>query len=100
MACNNENQIKKQLLEKTPVGSNMEQILAFCSQEKLKCNRSDTAGYLDQDSGEVVGVKSIWGVLKEQKATPLTITSVSAYWGFDKDGRLIDVWVWKTSDTP
>lgn len=99
-ACANENQTRKQLFEKTPVGSGMAQVMTFCKHENLKCNRSDTAGYLDQDTGKIVGVKSIWGVLAERKTTPLTITSVSAYWGFDKDGHLIDIWVWKTTDAP
>ena len=99
-ACSNVGQIRKQLLEKTPIGSDMAKVLMFCALEKLKCNRSDTAGYLDQDTGKGVGVKSIWGVLTERKTTPLTITTVEVYWGFDNDGRLIDIWVWKTTDAP
>ena len=27
-------------------------------------------------------------------------TTVTAFWGFDSEGRLIDVWVWKTPDAP
>ncbi len=99
-ACANEVQERKKLLEKTPIGASFDEVLAFCAQRKLKCKQSKTAGYFDHKSGKTVGVQSIWAGISEQKETPLTVTIFSAYWGFNKDGKLIDVWVWKTVDAP
>ncbi|WP_124950069.1 hypothetical protein [Sulfuriferula thiophila] len=99
-ACSSIVQIREHLLEKTPIGTKFDQVISFCASNNLKCYHSDTAGYLNQDTGKVVGVKSIWTGLSERKESPLTVTSISAYWGFDKDGKLIDIWVWKTIDAP
>ena len=98
--CVNESWIRKELLEKTPTGTSMNQVLELCSREKMTCKRSDSAGYLNQDTGKGVGVKSIWGIFLERKTTPLTIVTVEVFWGFDKDGKLLDIWVWKTVDAP
>ena len=98
LSCNKEEDFRALLHIKTPIGSNISEVRKFCSSEKFKCNQSDTAGYLNQHTGKVIGVKSIWGVIKEVNIIPLTTTSFSAYWGFDKDGRLLDIWVWKTID--
>ncbi len=99
-SCASEDQIKRELLKKTPVGSSIAQMMELCGNKSWKCNYSDTAGYLDQRTGKTVGVKSVWGLLSEYKTTPLTIVSVEAYWGFDKYGNLIDIWVGKTTDAP
>jgi hypothetical protein len=99
-ACKNENDITGDFLKKTPLGHDFHQVMEFCRAEKMKCNSSENSGYLNQRTGKVVGQKSIWGVFSEQRETLFTITSVSVYWGFDKDGHLIDIWVWKTTDGP
>ena len=99
-ACSSEEQIKKELLEKTPIGTEMSVVTAYCISEKLKCNRSDTTGYIDRHTGKVVGVKSIWAPLDMRRTSPLTINSTEVNWGFDKDGHLLDIFVWKTIDAP
>jgi translation initiation factor 2 alpha subunit (eIF-2alpha) len=100
VACAEESKVRNELLQKTPVGTSFNEVLAYCTNNSLKCRQSNTAGYLNQKTGETVGVKSIWAVLSEKKEAPLRISSVSAYWGFDKEGKLLDVWVWKTVDAP
>ena len=100
VACSDESHVRSELLQKTPIGTSFEEILSYCANRNLKCRQSNTAGYLNQKTGQVVGVRSIWTVLSERKETPLTISSISAYWGFDKEGRLLDIWVWKTVDAP
>ncbi len=100
MACTNEDQIREQMLKKTPIGKGISDVKAFCVSENLACSYSDTAGYWDQYIGKTVGVKSIWAVLSEYKTTPLTITTVTVYWGFDNEERLVDIFVWKTIDAP
>jgi len=98
--CATEEQVRADILQKTPIGIDMNQVMAFCASQKLVCKSSNTAGYLNQHTSKIVGVKSVWTVISEQRLTPLTITTKSCFWGFDKDGRLIDVWVWKTTDAP
>lgn len=100
VACSSEYQMRTQLLEKTPIGSSFDQVLEHCSKFNLKCFQSSTAGYLNQATGKVVGVRSIWAVVDEHKDAPLKIVSIAAYWGFDSNGKLIDIWVWKTIDAP
>lgn len=92
---------RDELLKATPKGSSIEQVLNFCRSNGLQCNHSDTAGYLDQDTGKEVGVRSVWANLHVEKKNALPIISTtSAYWGFDRDGKLLDIWVWHTSDAP
>lgn len=99
-ACGNVAEIRAGLVKETPLGAEMSRVLAFCKREKMQCKRSDTAGFLNQDTGQIVGVKSVWGLVTERKSSPLSTTSTEAYWGFDKDGHLLDVWVWRTTDAP
>jgi hypothetical protein len=100
IACSGEEKARKAILSDTPIGMSFSQVISFCSKNQLKCSFSYTAGYLDQRTGKVVGVKSIWTVLNEYNNSPITISSSSVYWGFDKDDKLIDIWVWKTIDAP
>ncbi len=72
----------------------------FCAVRKLVCKQSLTAGYMNQDSNVVVGSSSIWAVVSEERIAPLMVRSVEAFWGFDREGRLLDIWVWSTIDAP
>jgi len=51
-------------------------------------------GFVTADQ-KVVGVTSMEGNLGD-----IGPMNVSAFWGFDRDGRLVDVWVWRTFDVP
>lgn len=62
-------------------------------------------GFWRQESYEpmtVVGVSSIRVNLGDYRSALtfffLFITNVTAFWGFDAEGKLIDIWVWKTTD--
>lgn len=100
MACMNEDQIRKQILEEIPIGKKISDVNAFCVRKNLACSFSDTAGYWNQYTAKTVGVKSIWAVLNEYRTTPLTTTTVTVYWGFDGEEKLVDVFVWRTIDAP
>jgi hypothetical protein len=89
------------LLRAAPKGSSMEQVLALCQKRGFRCQRSDTAGFLNQDTGQAVGVRSVWATIKTGRSLMLPfVSSTAAYWGFDQEGRLLDVWVWRTIDAP
>ena len=50
---------------------------------------------------KIVGSSSLEMHLGEYRELPIPLsTDVTAFWGFDGNGRLIDVWVWKTTDGP
>lgn len=91
---------RQELLIKTRLGSSMEQVMVYCVDSNLKCKRSDNVGYHNGRTGEFVGVKAIRTRLYERSDHPMMRTSIVAYWGFDKDEKLIDIFVWKTIDAP
>ena len=97
LSCSSTSAVRTRLLQETPVGTSFEQVWNFCVAREKKCYQSLKAGYLNQDTGKIVGVYSIWANIDEQKLKAGTIT---AYWGFGSDSRLIDVWVWRTIDAP
>jgi hypothetical protein len=44
-----------------------------------------------------VGQKHIRAEMGHYHTLPF-ITSISVFWAFDEEGKLIDIWVWKTVD--
>jgi hypothetical protein len=100
VACKPAFAVRHSLLNETPIGTTFERVLKYCSTVSLNCAVSKTAGFLNQDTGKVVGVQSIWATLSQNATIPLVKSTVTAYWGFGSDGRLIDIWVWRTNDAP
>lgn len=95
-----EETIEASLLAATPLGSSAQDVVRAL-EKKGHPVRVSSAGVYKQKPGtksEVVGVASIRVLLGEYRA-PL-ITSVSAFFAFDADARLIEIWVWKTVDAP
>jgi hypothetical protein len=100
VSCADTTDVRRELLKQTPIGSSMEQVADYCAKLNLRLNRSNTSGYLNQETGETVGKKSIWATIDERKTNPLMVVTVVAYWGFDENGKLLDIWVWKVTDAP
>ena len=59
----------------------------------------EDVGYLDQRgrANHVVGVRRICTELGSYQGLPFR-TDVTVLWGFDQQGKLIDLWVWKEQD--
>jgi hypothetical protein len=99
--CRPESSIRASLLRGTPLGSTSQEVRAFVqSRGWLDRNYIGDSGFLKQEAGVPaveVGVTSIRGELGRYWSVPFQ-TSVTAFWGFDANGRLIDIWVWKTTD--
>ena len=98
--CTSPERVRSDLLQQTPIGSTIEMVQDFCVKKQLVCKRSDNSGYLNQDNNVVVGTRSVWTTISRNSDRPMIIRSVSAYWGFDENGRLLDIWVWITYDAP
>lgn len=93
-------QIREYLLKKTPLGSSFQSVTKMVENEGwLNRNYVGSGGYLVQEPGRAsyeVGVSSINGHLGKY-GFPLRV-HVSAFWGFNEKGELVDIWVWKTVD--
>lgn len=95
--------IEASLLRLTPLGSSPEAVLEVAQREGWKHVRSvPNAGFSKQayPKSETIGVSSIRASLGDYTSGPLMTTNATAYWGFDKERRLIAIWVWKTIDGP
>lgn len=99
-AHSSEQALREGILRDTPLGASMERVALYCQSSGWSCKRSEVAGYLDQKANKVVGVKSIRGDYDEKKGGVSMPSSISVFWGFDADGRLLDIWVWRTIDAP
>jgi hypothetical protein len=95
--------LRSKMLEKTPLGMEMNEVEKIAKELGGRTDVSTTAGFDKQDSSDhrVIGVKSIRTDIGDYWAVPpIPIsTSVTYFWGFDENGKLIDIWVWKTTDS-
>jgi hypothetical protein len=96
-----ENSIRAALLKKTPLGSSVTEVRMFVDRRGwLDRKYIGSGGFLKQAPGkpaEVVGATSMCGDLGHYWL-PFR-TDVTAFWGFDTSNRLVDIWVWKTTDS-
>ena len=95
--------IRSDLLKETPIGMSFDKVTSKLESMNLETEPSNT-GFHKQEraSSEIIGVRSIrvfLGEYREVRAFPyLFLTTVDALWGFDEDGKLIEIWIWKTTD--
>lgn len=94
-------EIAQGLKELTPLGTSYERAAAVLERRYSKTKKNEKTGFLLQEMThqETVGVKSIEVHLGQYFQLPLGRTSVDAFWGFDTNGKLIKVWVWKITDS-
>lgn len=91
--------IRERLLKQTPLQSSKQLVIDFCDLKKLKCQVTDGRGFYRSGEKVPVGVKSIRGHLDDYTSKGFNV-SIEAFWGFDADDRLVDIWVWDTYDGP
>lgn|SRR6266540_828856 len=96
--------LRASLLKSTPPGSSFSDVWTFAGKRSwLVRGHGTNYGITPADVGgpraatEPVGVKSIHGHLGHYWGCPWRI-DVDAYWAFNAEDRLIDVWIWKTPD--
>lgn len=95
-------EIRQALLVETPIGSSFEEALQRLRERGYSPAPSNN-GFYRQEAGQLpttVGVSSIRVTLGDYWWIPFLNTTVTGFWGFDSNGRLIDVWVWNTTDSP
>lgn len=95
--------LRSHFLRQTPPGSTVNEVLGRLRDCGYQPVFRPAYGFLRQEPGAgpgPVGQSSIEADLGHYRTLFLFDTSVETFWGFDSSGRLIDVWVWKTTDAP
>jgi hypothetical protein len=95
--------IRERLLKAAPLGSSLAEVEAVVKSGGWPYEVDTRGGFYDQRvrPSRVVGAQHVQANLGDYRDIPIFLaTNVTVFWGFDVDGRLIDVWVWKTTDGP
>jgi len=93
--------IRAHWLKETPLGTSIDDVEANLRSRGLSPQVSKNAGFLKQEPGNtvVVGQQSIRLHLGTYRSSPFAFTSVTAFWGFNERHQLIDIWIWKATDS-
>jgi hypothetical protein len=96
--------IEKYVLRATPLGSGIRTAEQFCRDHRFEmCPVSRESGFRKQavpGYPTIVGEMHARGFAGDYPMGEHFIVSTSVFWGFDKNEKLIEVWVWKTIDGP
>ena len=101
--------IKNEILKLTPIGTSMEDVIKI-----IQSKRQWEIDYISHEHGyrrpgtpdipdialggeTIVGEKSIRVFVGEYRN--IFITSVTIFWGFDKNSKLVEIYVWKDKDS-
>jgi hypothetical protein len=95
--------IRSSLFRQTPLGSSYDDVSLFLKKKQWldESYEGEHSGFDKQDVRPpvTVGTSSLCGQLGSYRMFPYFFeTDVTAFWGFDANKRLIDIWVWKTTD--
>ena len=92
--------IRKYLLNQTPLGTTFSAVRDYVEAEGWGVTMSSTrSGYIRRDikPSVVVGSQYLRTSIGEYQGFPFAV-DVTAFWGFDDDGELVDIWIWKTAN--
>jgi hypothetical protein len=97
-----EETLQNDILKLTPLGTSIDEVIKIIkTRKKWRITQiSNDHGYIYQKSYPLkeIGNKSIRAEIGEYGF--ILVTNVTIFWGFDENSKLIDVWVWKTTDGP
>jgi hypothetical protein len=98
-----EEKIRASVLKETPIGSSWDEVHAFIKQHRWPIlYESRVKGFLRSSPSRREVQAGIGAVECELGVTHFVLfpfpTDVLAYWEFDKNGRLIDVWIDQQTD--
>ncbi len=89
--------IRNKLLQNTPPGTSITEVNSYFKNNNFKKIIYYDNGFYDHDiSSSSIGEKYYRVLLGEYRI--LFITSVTAFWVFNEENKLIDIYVWKTTD--
>jgi len=90
--------IQADLLHEAPLGSTTAQVEAMIQRHGWKLSYPlASTGFFDQRSrpARETGTQHFRASLGDYRDIPFQ-ANVTVFWGFDRNGRLTDLWVWKT----
>ncbi len=94
-------EIKVQMLNKTPIGMSFDEVVSKLKSKNFNPEIYNNKGFFKHEYDQypiTIGRSSIEVFLGDYIVFPFYFTSVTAFWGFDKEGKLIEIWVRKTTD--
>ncbi len=93
-----EKKIKEDILKLTPIGMNMKDVIKIIEkQAEWEIDYiSYEHGYDRLEDDVSIGEKSIRAFIGEYRN--IFLTSVTVFWAFNKNSKLIDVYIWKSID--
>lgn len=97
-----EDKIQAQILDHVPWGTDISELVKYLKVRNCEIRFIDkNDGFLDQRvrPAKVTGEMSIRANFGNYREF-FFLTNVTVYFAFDRDGKLIDIWVWKTTDAP
>lgn len=97
-----EETITRAVLRELPIGSEMAQVEAWLNAQGWRIiHKAEDHGFWKEEPGEApvkIGAKSIGANAGAYADFPPNLrTGVQVFFGFDKDGKLVGIWVRKTS---
>lgn len=87
-------------MSKAPIGSEIDNVIKTIENNQWDISYiSHKTGFLHQrmEPNKQIGEKSIRASLGDYQGIPFS-TNVTVFWGFDRNNKLIGIWVWKTVD--
>lgn len=94
-------QITEDILKLTPIGTSMEDVIKVIESRRKweleHINYENGYRYRKEKEDKIIGEKSIRVFIGDYRN--VFVTSVTVFWGFDENSKLIEVWVWKDQDS-
>jgi hypothetical protein len=92
---------RKRIHREFPIGMPLADAVKTLRRQRAAFEVNTNAGYWDQSgtAGREVAKMSIKIEAGDYRAFPIGTTSITVFLGFDSNGKLIDSWVWKTTDS-
>jgi len=91
--------VRKYVLSHTPIGMSMDEVKTVIEEQKWGIAFESTEqGYSNSrlpPGQRIIGEKHIYSYMGTSRVALIVPVLVSVYWGFDEDGKLIDVYVVK-----
>lgn len=105
LGCNqlrqSEEGLRRNILQQVPLGSDMSVVISYLEANEYRIawiNRDE--GFPDRrvKPASISGDMSLRSEFGEYRKG-LSIISVTVFFAFNKNGELVDIWVWKTADS-
>jgi len=91
--------MRQDLLELTPIGSSLADVESKLKRRHIGYEKYLNHGFIRGTDRQLIGVKYLSAQLAGYRSGLLTSTVVTAFWGFDAEDRLIEIWVQKNVDS-